>query len=79
MIRLSSTFLIALIHLNKGSSERYNISEAIAIIQCKGYGEIMLGYQPIHGLQILFLLWVSLFGENNEYKRKQRKQLNLDD
>ncbi len=29
------------------------ISEAIAIIQCKGYGEIMLGYQPTYGLQIL--------------------------
>ncbi len=25
----------------------------IAIIQCKGYGEIMLGYQPTYGLQIL--------------------------
>ncbi len=34
----------------------YIISEAIAIIQCKGYGEIMLGYQPIHGLQILSFL-----------------------
>ncbi len=31
------------------------ISNAIAIIQCKGYGEIMLGYQPTYGLQILCL------------------------
>ncbi len=29
------------------------ISEAIAIILCKGYGKIILGYQPIHSLQIL--------------------------
>ena len=30
----------------KGSHERYRptISGAIAIIQCKGYGEIILGY-----------------------------------
>ncbi len=40
-------------HLNKGSNERYIISEAIEIIQYKGYGEIMLGYQPIHGLEVL--------------------------
>ncbi len=38
-------FLIALISPNdKGSYERYTISEAIAIIQCKGCGEIVLGY-----------------------------------
>ena len=32
---------------------QYTVSEAIAIIQCKEYGEMMLGYQPTYGLQIL--------------------------
>ncbi len=40
-------------HLNEGSNERCTISKAIAIIQCQGYGKIMLGYQPMYSLQIL--------------------------
>ena len=30
----------------------YAISEAIATMQCKRHGEIMVGYQPIHILQM---------------------------
>ncbi len=41
-------------HINRGSNERYIISEAIATIQCKGYGTFMLGHLPICKLQILF-------------------------
>ncbi len=42
----------------KASNERYTISEAIAIIQSKGYGKIMLGYRPTYGLQILLYVAV---------------------
>ncbi len=42
---------------HRASNERYTMSEAIAIIQCKGYGEIMLGYQPTYGQQILEKLY----------------------
>ncbi len=28
--------------------------------KCQGYGEIMLGYQPMHSLQILLNLWWKL-------------------
>ncbi len=42
-------------HLNEGSSERYTIVGALAIIKCKGYGETMLGYQPTYVQQILYL------------------------
>ncbi len=51
-------FLNCTHHLYKGSNERYTISKAISIIQCQGFGEIMLGYQPMHSLQILYILSV---------------------
>ena len=50
-------------YLNKASNESYTISEAMAIIQCKGYGEIMLGYQPIHILQILWSRAQTVLGQ----------------
>ena len=49
-------------NLIKASNEGYTISEAMAIIQCKGYGKIMLRYPPIHIQQILFVIVMKIGG-----------------